>query len=104
MAESATAAMAPVRNFNPECRFNMTRPLSVDRLTPARPMPPGIHLRGPHRRAAKRVPPLLQNEHTAPRFAAGRKRVHRQCVMTARSERLAAAQIFGRFVLLNFQM
>jgi hypothetical protein len=24
--------------------------------------------------------------------------------MTARSERLAAAQIFGRFVLLNFQM
>ena len=69
MAESATAAMALVRNSNPECRFNMARPPSVDRFTPA-PAIPGVRARGPATTAAKRVPPLLQNTHTAARFAA----------------------------------
>src|SRR5262249_16934970 len=39
MAESATAAMAPVMNPSRECRLNMTPPLSVDRFTPPRHAP-----------------------------------------------------------------
>ena len=35
MAESATAAMAPVRNPNHECRFNMARPFPLIGLPPA---------------------------------------------------------------------